>query len=206
MGCPQGEISRSAYTRKTSSGKKIRVKEKCIKAQSQSGKKRSTRDKKIMAREKREHTISRQKFGTPKCKKGEIIKEGYHQKSYRRKTTGKRKGSTVHGVWVAPTCVKAKGRAKSTGSKGKKLFRLESGTLGKYGYTNVKKLSRPKRHSALKSALTDMNPLSVFRKVNALAILNKNQDPQMARIAEDDKKWIQRTSEYKNRKSSKNKT
>ena len=88
---------------------------------------------------------------------------------------------------------------KKTGSKGKKLFRLESGTLGRFGYENVKSMSMSERRIALKRALTNMKPLSVYRKINALAILNRNTDPLMEKILLSDKKWIEKTSEYQNR-------
>lgn len=189
MECQRGQIKRSSYTRRTSSGKKVRVGSKCIKAQSQSGKKRSRIDKKIMSLEKREHTIARQKFGTPKCKKGEIVKEGYHKK----------KSSKAKGVWVAPTCIKAKGLSKKSGSKGKKLFRLEKGTLGKYGYENIKQMSKKERKASLKKAVESMKPLSVRRKLIALRTLNKNIDPKIAKIYDEDQKFVKNTKEYKNR-------
>jgi hypothetical protein len=189
MDCPKGKIMRKSYSRKTSSGKKVKVGSKCIKAQSQSGKKRSSVDKKMMALEKREHTISRQKFGTPKCKKGEIVKEGYHKK----------KSSRAKGAWVAPTCIKAKGSSKKRGSKGKKLFRLEKGTLGKFGYEDIKHMSKKERRESLKKAVQGMKPLSVRRKLIALRTLNKNVDPKLSNIYDEDQKYVQNTKEYKNR-------
>jgi hypothetical protein len=187
MNCPNGTIKRNSYTRKLSSGKKIKVAENCIKAMSQSGKKRMDLDKKIMSREKREHTIARKKFGTPKCKKGEIIKEGYHKK----------KSSKAKGSWVAPTCVKAKGLSKKRGSKGKKLFRLEKGTLSQFGYSNVKKMSKQERRQSLKRAVSKIKPLSVRRKLIAVSTLQKNVDPKMAKIFKEDAEWVKNTKEYK---------
>ncbi len=176
MDCPKGKIKRVSYTKKTSTGKKIKINEKCIKAMSQSGKKRSDIDKKIMSKEKREHSIARQKFGTPKCKKGEIVKEGYYGKS-----------------WVAPTCIKARGNSKKRGSKGNKLFRLEKGTLSKYGYHDVKNLSKKERRLSLKNAINDMKPLSVRRKLIAISILQKNTNPAMSKIFKEDAEWIKKS-------------
>lgn len=189
MDCPKGKIKRNSYTRKTSTGKKVKVPAKCIKAQSNSGKKQSRIDKKMNALEKREHTIARQKFGTPKCEKGEIVKEGYHKKA----------SSRTKGVWVAPTCIKAKGASKKRGSKGKKIFRLNKGTLSRYGYSDVKKLSKKERKASLKRAVDDMKPLSVRRKLIALRTLNKNVDPKLAKIFDEDQKFVQNTKEYKER-------
>jgi hypothetical protein len=184
MNCPIGQIKRN-------SKKKIKNEEKCIKALSQSDKKRSELDKKIMSREKREHTIARKKFGTPKCKKGEIIKEGYHKKA----------SSRNKGMWVALTCIKARGSSKKRGTKGKKLFRLEKGTLSKYGYHNIKKLSKKERRQSLKKAVSDMKPLSVMRKLIAVSTLQKNTDPKMSKIFREDADWVRNTKEYKSQQA-----
>ncbi len=190
--CSKGYIKRDSYTRKLSSGKKIKVKANCIKALSQSGLKRIDIDKKIMDREKKMHSLAREKFGTPKCKEGEILKEGYHRKDY-KKSSGKKVSSS----WVKPTCVKAKGSSKKRGSKGKKLFRLEKGTLSKYGYHDIKKLSKNERRSSLKIAINDMKPLSVRRKLIAVSTLQKNTDPKVAQILREDANWVKNTKEYK---------
>lgn len=189
MECPKGKIKRKSYKRQSSSGKKTHVKAKCIAAISQSGQKRTDLDKKLMSREKREHTIARKKFGTPKCPKGYIIKEGYHKKA----------SSKSKGVWVAPTCIKARGLSKKRGSKGKKLFRLEKGTLGQYGYKDIKRMTKKKRRSSLKRAVKNMKPLSVRRKLIALGTLNKNTNPDLSRTFREDADWVKETPEYKNR-------
>ena len=197
MECPKGKIKRDSYTRKLSSGKKIKIGEKCIKAQSQSGLKRVDIDKKKMSVEKREHTIARQKFGTPKCEKGQIVKEGYFRNEYKKKSSNKK----VSGAWVEPSCVKAKGLSKKRGSKGKKLFVLEKGTLSQFGYHDIKKLSKKERQSSLKRAVKEMKPLSVRRKLIALRTLNKNTNPEMAKMYDTDQKFVKNTKEYKNASS-----
>lgn len=190
MKCPKGKIKRNSYVRKTSSGKKIIVNENCIKAMSQSGKKRSDIDKKIMSKKKREHTLTREKFGTPKCNPGEIIKEGYHKKASSKSKTSK-------GTWVAPTCIKAKGSSKKRGSKGKKLFRLEQGTLSQFGYHDIKKLSKKDRRNALNRAINEIKPLSVRRKLIAVSTLQKNTDKKLSKIFKEDAEWVKNTSQYK---------
>jgi hypothetical protein len=196
MECPRGKIKRNSYTKRTSTGKKIKVSANCIVAMSQSGKKRSDIDRKILSREKREHTLARKKFGTPECASGEIVKEGYHKKASSKSKNQKK-------TWVAPTCIEAKGSSKKTGSKGKKLFRLEKGTLSQFGYHDVKKLSQKERRKALSRAITEMKPLSVRRKLIAVSTLQKNTDKKMSKIFKDDAEWIKQTSQYK--KSSKTK-
>ena len=127
-----------------------------------------------MAQEDKEHAEARKRFGTPKCKPGYVIREGFNR----------------NGTWVAPTCIKAKGLSKKTGVKGKKLFRLNSGTLGQFGYENIKNMSQKKRRSSLKKAMQHIKPLSVQRKLNAVAILQKNTNPEVAEILRDDVEWV----------------
>ncbi len=185
--CPSGQISRKAYTKKSGT----KVKSKCIKATSQSGKKRSTIDKKIMKRKSKEHSMAREKLGGPKkCSKGEILREGYKKKSYKRSS-----GKSVKGSWTAPSCVKSQtGRPK-----GKQLFVLEKGTLEKYGYHKIDTITRTARKKALKAALKDMKPLSLMRRINALYVLNEHKNPKLAAKFHEDAQFIKTTKEYQNR-------
>ena len=181
--CKNGFIKRKSYTRKGT-----HVKSKCIRSTSKSGVKRSSIDKKKIKKEEKEHKIAREKFGTPDCKNKEIIKEGYYRNSYRKKT-----GSKVKGKWIEPTCVKSR---VGSSSKGKKLFVLEKGELGQYGYDDIKHISKMDRHKSLKKALKDIPALSIMRKLNALATLNKNQDIDAHNIFIEDRDWIKTTKEY----------
>jgi hypothetical protein len=192
MDCPVGKIKRNSYTKKLSSGKKIRVKSNCIDAMSDSGLKTSLINKRKMKYEEKEHNIARQKFGTPKCKKGEIIKEGYHKKA----------SSRSKGAWVPPTCVKAKGSSKKRGSKGKKLFRLNKGTLSQFGYKDIKKMSKQERRKSLSKAVKNMKPLSVMRKLIALSTLQKNTDKKLSKTFREDANFVKSTQEYKKQSKS----
>jgi hypothetical protein len=143
MSCPRGYIRRKAYSRETStgSGKIVKVKSNCIRALSQSGQKRTSIDRAIIGRKKREHLQARQKFGTPKCSSGEIVREGYKRSSYKKKS-----GSIIPKKWVSPSCIKSRtGRPK-----GEQLFILEKNVLSKYGYENIENLSINQRHESLK--------------------------------------------------------
>jgi hypothetical protein len=188
MECPIGKIKRNSYTKKLSSGKKIKISENCIDSTSDSGLKRTDIDKKKIGYEKREHNIARKKFGTPKCSNKEIVKEGYYKKSPKKKSKG---------TWVSPVCIKAKGSSKKRGTKGKKLFRLEKGTLSQYGYSGVKKLSKTQRRNSLSKAIKNMKPLSVMRKLIAVSTLQKNTNPQMSKIFKEDAEFVKSTKEYK---------
>ena len=185
MQCPTGYILRKSYTRKSPLGQKSFVKKACIKAQSQSGLKRSEIDKKKMKLLNQLHEMVRKKYGTPKCKKGQILREGY----VATKKSGKR-------YVVKPKCIKS-----VTGKPhGKKLFILEKGTLSEFGYHKLSELRVSQRHSALKKALKSMKPLSIYRRLVALQTLNKNVNPTLTKILKEDSDWLKKTKEYKQRK------
>ena len=171
MPCPSGMIVRNAYTRKNSRiTRKIYVPKRCIKAQSQSGKKRVDINAAKLAKLAKIHKSMRKKFGTPSCK---YIREGY---------TRKYRGVNVN---VAPGCMNH--------AKGKPLFILEKGTLGDY-HT---KLSMKDRHTALLKVLKKIKPLSVYRKLVALYVLNKNKP--LGILYKKDADWVKTTQEYINR-------
>jgi hypothetical protein len=152
---------------------------------------RSQRDKKMIAQKERIHKRIRQEMGTPHCGKGEIIREGYRRRSYSRKS-----GSSVKSARVAPGCIQARGLSKKRGSKGKQLFILEKGTLGKYGYHDVEHMSQKERHDALHRALKDMSPLSVYRKLNAVYLVNRNTNPNISATFKTDSEWVKKQPEY----------
>jgi hypothetical protein len=168
MHCPKSQIVRNGYTRKSGS-KKIKYPPTCIEAQSNMGIKRVNFDRKILTQKKKMHQQIRKLFPI-KCKKGEIIKEGYKTKTR----------------IVRPTCI------KGTNIKGTKkrepTFVLQKGTLGKYGYHT--KVSKEKRHTALKKAILHIKPLSVYRKLNILYILNKNRNPKLSNLFKEDAEWL----------------
>lgn len=190
--CKEGEIWRVGHTqtvkkkntkkpsKKTS--KKVVVKGKCIKATSQSGEKTSTMTREYLAERKELHKLAREKFGVPMCAKGEIVREGYRRSS----KTGKQ-------VWVSPTCIDKKGK----GMKREQLIYIEPGRLSKYGYDEIENKSDISRHMALRKAMqSGEKPLSVSRRLNALATLTKNTNPKLSRTFKEDSEWIKLTDEY----------
>lgn len=68
------------------------------------------------------------------------------------------------------------------------LFILKKGTLTQFGYTMKK--SKVKRHKSLKNAIKTIKPLSIYRKLNALYVLNKNRNPKTAKLFKDDAEWL----------------
>jgi len=190
--CPSGKITRVGYTKKQGS-KTIRVKSGCIRSTSQSGKKRSSIDKKKLSSLKKMHSAARKKFGTPKCGKGEIIREGYHRKGFSRKS-----GSHVSGKWVKPTCIKS-----TTGRPhGEQLFVLNKGTLGQFGYHDIDHMTVDERHNSLRKAMKKLNPLTVAKKLTAISTLNKRTKPSRSKKFKEDERWVKTTKEYANRPTS----
>ena len=82
---------------------------------------------------------------------------------------------------------KTRTSSKSYTRKNRQLFVLKKGELTKYGYHAD--LSEAARHEALKKALSEFSPLSLFRKLNAVYVLNKNRDKKRASIFKADAKW-----------------
>ena len=68
------------------------------------------------------------------------------------------------------------------------LFHLEKGTLTKFGYSM--KNTEQSRHKSLKKAIKSIKPLSIYRRLNALYVLNKNKHPDNAKIFKDDAEWL----------------
>ena len=107
-----------------------------------------------------------------KCPRGTIHRKGY---------TNKR------GVTVRSSCIKDRGLP----GKGKRLFTLKKGELGKHGYSL--KQAREKRRVALNKARKELSHATLVRKINALAILMKNTHPDYSRRARADVKWLGKT-------------
>lgn len=83
----------------------------------------------------------------------------------------------------------------------KKVFILvEKGTLTQYGYSSSK--SEKARHTALKKAIVARQiekgitqheaALSVFRKLNAIATLNKKRNQYASKIFKTDSLWVKK--------------
>jgi hypothetical protein len=206
--CKKGTIYRKGYSRATKSGSKTRVPGNCIRATSQTGKKRSLEDKRYLKEKAKSQSRARSKTRSlarslKRCSKGQIKRTAYERKAYSRKAYTRSDGTKIKGTRVAKTVVSdgcTKDRGKSHG-QGRQLFHLEKDVLKKYGYGHVKISSELQRHRALKKALVDIKPLSLFRRLNALYVLNKNQDPDSAELFKEDRNYVRTTSEYKNRHS-----
>lgn len=198
--CPKGQIMRSGYTTKSGTV----VKRACIPATSASGKKTSVELKKYLKKKDAMHQRARQKFpkeSLSRCKSGEIMREGYFVKSHSSRTNSKTgKTTNVKGHWVAPKCIKSQLNRSSKGPRN--IVLMEKDILKPFGYENIESMSNVTRHGALKKAIRTIKPLSVYRRLIAVATLNKNKNEKLYNILRQDAEWIKTQTEYLREKSS----
>ena len=84
-----------------------------------------------------------------------------------------------------------KSRSPQRKSRSPVRIPLKKGELRKYGYSS--KSPKSERQRSLERATEEYGPLSVFRKLNALATMNKNRNPELAAKFIQDRNWVKRT-------------
>lgn len=106
-----------------------------------------------------------------KCAKDEILKKGY---------------TTKKGTKVKSTCIKDLGLK----GKGPKVIPpLKKGTITQFGYSSND--TDVKRHNALKKAIKGLDKATVIHKLNAVAVLTANTNPQRSSTFKSDMEWVQ---------------
>lgn len=190
---------REGYTTKT--GKNVGSG--YIEAHSATGKKTSIILKKFIEKKESKQKQSRQKFpkqANQNYGSGEIMREGYHIKAHDSHSKSGEK-INIKGYWVASGCIQSPlGRS----TKGNKVIVLmEKNVLKLFGYENIVSISKLKRQIALKKAIQAIKPLSVYRRIIAIATLNKNKDEKLYKILREDANWIKTQPEYLIKKASK---
>ena len=93
------------------------------------------------------------------------------KQQYGRKTRGSKRGTKM------PRATQLRIRAE-----------VERNELRKHGYRMRSKQAT--RHMALGKAVHEDGGLRVFRRLNLLMVWNKNDDPDLAKIAEKDRDWV----------------
>ena len=124
--------------------------------------------------------------GGKTCPSGQILREGYTATRKKKTILGRllNRGTTYR---VKPTCIKNKGKP----GKGPSVIGpLKQGDLKDAGYDHND--SAEKRHMSLIKAVSEYGPLSTLRKLNAIAVLNKNVAPTRANIYRTDRDWIKK--------------
>jgi hypothetical protein len=182
MDCKKGEIMRVGY--KTKRG--TNVKPACIRStRYNKSMKRADENKIILAERAKKAKEAYNKVGGPtekNCLPTKLYRSAY---------------KTKKGTYVKASCVKTKKTPEQIArSKRRTKILLRKGTLGKFGYDNLKTLSMKDRHDALARAIEKIGPLVVMRKVNILLVYSRN-NPEMKKIYENDKKWIYNNYEVK---------
>ena len=111
--------------------------------------------------------------GGGKCPPGKVLRRGYI-------ATRKKKGVLKRGTMyrVPDSCVPGIGP-------------LKNGDLTSKGYDAT--ASATVRHAAIAKAVGAYGRLSTLRKLNAIAVLNKNTSPTRAKTFRSDRNWVKKT-------------
>lgn len=118
---------------------------------------------------------------TRKCGRGQIRRASYT----RRSKSGKR-------VHVQSRCIRDMG---APGKGQQRIGTLKKGLLSKYGYTSQKSVDE--RHTALRKAVAAYGPLSVLRKLNAVAVYTRRTAPVVSAIFKADMAWVRSSFKFK---------
>ena len=134
-----------------------------------------------------------------KCLSGMILRKGYTIKKRKVKpsciiaqsASGLKRSEINAPILkkIQNNCTK-RNKTYKTHNKCNILFHLEKGTLSKFGYSM--KNSQRMRHISLKKAIKSIKPLSIYRKLNALYVLNKNKHPYNAKLFKNDAEWLKK--------------
>lgn len=197
--CKKGEILRAKYIK--SSGKIVPAK--CIKSTSMYNKKAESVTtpiiKKILSKEKLAEKLTSM-TSPKKCPEGTIRRVAYIRESYTKKINNNPPVTVKRSV-VAASCIKDRGTPGKSGlfdpkTGEREYVYMEPGILSKYGYVDIKTKNAEQRHKALAKAYKGLNKnwLSLFRMLNYLAILNKN-NKFMHSLLIADRNYVKKTFE-----------
>jgi hypothetical protein len=124
--------------------------------------------------------------GGKTCPSGQILREGYTATRKKKTILGRllNRGTTYR---VKASCIKNRG---NPGKGPAVIGPLKQGDLKDAGYDHTD--SAEKRHAALSKAVGKYGRLSTLRKLNAIAVLNKNVAPTRANTYRTDRDWIKK--------------
>lgn len=189
--CPRGSVYRKAHTKKTSSGKKTKVKASC------SRRRNTVLNKDVEALLKKilkSMSPKRPSRKSLKCPNGFIKRSAYTRRAY-TKTDKSGRRRKISSAKVPASCIRDLGRS----GKGKKLFsKLKKGDLKRFGYQNIKSLTLEQRKRALKKAVNYYGYLPVIKKLNAVYVLTRSSDPKLASKIKRDQQMISREHNKRN--------
>lgn len=110
-----------------------------------------------------------------KCPAGKIKRDAYMRKSKSGKKTA-----------VGAKCVKNMGAV----GKAKRTILLEKNMLSRYGYNDIKELTKNEREDALKKAVKAYGYVEVIRRLNALANLTVRTNPEVSKKVRMDQRMV----------------
>ena len=116
---------------------------------------------------------------TRPCPIGKILRASY--------TRHTRKGKRIS---VPEQCIRDVGAPGKGFREGPGIGPLRQGELSKFGYEHVVKLSEKDRHTALAKAVGAYGSLTVWRKLNAVAVYTRRISPASSQIFKADMDWI----------------
>jgi hypothetical protein len=124
--------------------------------------------------------------GGKTCLPGQILREGYIATRKKKTILGRllNRGTTYR---VKASCIKNKG---NPGKGPAVIGPLKKGDLKDAGYDHTDPAHE--RHRSLIKAVSEYGHLSTLRKLNAIAVLNKNVAPTRAKIYRTDRDWIKK--------------
>ena len=201
-GCPPGFHKRASYTSK----KGHHVSPRCVKSTSPYSESSKNFTRRMLARrESRLKAVGKPATSRKGCPPGQVERQGYVrrfapniiQKGYTvKKSSGKayRIHPVKSSVYVRPGCIKDRGLAGKL-APGEGFGFLHKGELKKHGYGYEQ--TKEERHSALRRAVKEFGPISVFRKVDVVAKLSKRTVPEASKVFKADREWIRREYELK---------
>lgn len=82
-------------------------------------------------------------------------------------------------------------KSKSVKTRKNVIGPLKKDELKNLGYSTSK--SAVSRHRALNKSVKKYGALKTFRKLNAVATLNKNRAPSVSKVFLRDREWVKRT-------------
>ncbi len=171
--CGPGQFYRKSYTRKTRSGKSVRVAGKCLRSQTRYA-------SPLKADRRRFRGFRKSKRSLKTCPAGFIKRASFVR------YTKKGKHSLVPEQCIRNVGAPGKGYA----GPGSGIGALRKGELAVFGYANVLNMSVADRHAALAKAVDAYGSLGVWRKLNAVSVYTRRVSPAASRVFKADMDWV----------------
>lgn len=178
--CKKGQIMRNAYIKQNGT----QVKANCIRSTSITGQKSADFYKPIIQRvleNERRAEIATSRTSPKDCPPGTIRRTAYERVT--------KSGKVIN---VPAACIKSQSNKEKAGlynpRTGERVYvPIANNKLGEFGYHDIKNKNAADRHKSLERIVHHMNGnwLSLFRTLNYLAVVNKNNENMHERLIAD---------------------